>query len=310
MLNSSKVKLIKAICTVCIATYKREILLRKLLHSILSQNLPDGISLQVIVVDNDEKESAKKVVEEFSNTEEIAFEYFVQPIKNISLTRNIAVQNSRGEYLFFIDDDEWAEKDWIKYHLVNLRYYNADASFGCVNPVFSEETPAWIRLNSVFDKKCPPTGSITASTRTSNCCVKSEWIKIENGPFDPRYGITGGEDTHLFERLRRRGAKLISSREAIVYETIPVERTKIKWMLKKSYQTGNTATRRFIEFADNKIMKRITLFIRAIFFLITSIFLFIIFIPVTKYRIFFLLKVASNTGHISALLGFHYQGYR
>ena len=98
------------ICSVCIATYKRSQLLRKLLDSIVSQYLPDNIKLQVIVVDNDMENSAEHIVKEYENRENISFEYFVQPEKNISLTRNVAVKNSKGEFLLFIDDDEEAEK--------------------------------------------------------------------------------------------------------------------------------------------------------------------------------------------------------
>jgi hypothetical protein len=44
---------------VCIATFKRPALLERLLRDLLAQQLPDGVSMHIIVVDNDVDESAR-----------------------------------------------------------------------------------------------------------------------------------------------------------------------------------------------------------------------------------------------------------
>jgi len=249
-------------CSVCVATYKRSHLLRKLLDSILSQNLPYNIELQVIVVDNDVEKSAEHVIKEYENRENISFVYFVQPEKNISLTRNVAVKNSKGDYLLFIDDDEEAEKNWVSNHIRALTQYNADAVFGPVFPLFHNRTPEWIREGDFFTRPNPPTGTRVVFARTGNCIIKTELIKSEPGPFDPSYGITGGEDSHLFARLKNKGANFISCKEAIVSEFIPPERTTVKWLLKRSFQTGNISTRRMIENSKNKLINKTELFCR------------------------------------------------
>ena len=218
------------ICSVCIATYKRSQLLRKLLDSILSQNLPDNIELQVVIVDNDVKKTAEHIVREYKNRANISFEYFVQPEKNISLTRNVAVNKSKGEYLLFIDDDEEADKNWVASYIAALNKYHADGVFGPVFPSFHNRTPAWIREGDFFSRPNPPTGTKVFFARTGNCIIKTELIKSEPGPFDPLYGITGGEDSHLFARLKNKGANFISCKEAIVFEFIPPERTTVKWL--------------------------------------------------------------------------------
>ena len=295
------------ICSVCIATYKRPQLLRNLLDSLYAQNLPANVNLQLIVVDNDKDKSAQEIVSEYENINCITIEYFVQSEKNISLTRNVAVKNSKGEYLLFIDDDEEADKNWIKNYFDALNKYSADGVFGPVLPTFHNRTPEWMKQSSFFNKKCPPTGDEAIFTRTSNCIVKAEIIKTENGPFDIDYGITGGEDTHLFSRLRKKGAKFISSREAVVTEFVIPERTRIGWLFKKSFQTGNTATRRMIENAQKKINRKFELLLRAITFAVVSLILVIIYFPVKKKRVQWLIKLASNIG---AVFGFNYKAYK
>ncbi len=298
------------ICSVCIATYKRSQFLRKLLDSLLIQNLLDYIKLQVIVVDNDMEKSAEHIVKEYKDSDRINFEYFVQPEKNISLTRNVAVRNANGEYLLFIDDDEEADKNWVASYIEALNKYKADGVFGPVFPSFHDGAPGWIKESGFFTKDCPPTGETAVFTRTSSCIIKAVLIKSEPVPFDPAYGITGGEDVHLFTRLKRKGANFISSKEAIVTEFIPSERTTIKWLLKKSFQTGNSATRRMIENANNKLIKKTELFSRAILFEIISFILFIIHLPSKKLSTKWLMKFASNAGHLIAVIGFNYKGYK
>ena len=298
------------ICSVCIATYKRKQLLRCLLDSILTQNLPENIELQVIVVDNDKSRSAKEVVQSFKNVDNIKFEYHEQPEKNISLTRNVAVNKAVGEYLFFIDDDERADADWIKNHLKSLNEYSADGCFGIVLPEFHNDTPEWIKFGNYFARDCPPTGDDAIYMGTGNSIIKSNIINQVSGPFDPDYGLTGGEDTHLFAILRRNGAKLISTREAIVTELFSSDRTNIKWLFKKSFQTGNTATRRMIENAQKKIKRKFELLLRAITFAVISLILVIIYFPVKKKRVKWLMKLTSNAGHIAAVIGINYKGYK
>ena len=42
-------------------------------------------------MDNDAEKSAEHIIQEYENTENIKLVYFVQPEKNISPTRNVAV---------------------------------------------------------------------------------------------------------------------------------------------------------------------------------------------------------------------------
>jgi succinoglycan biosynthesis protein ExoM len=298
------------ICTICIATYKRPYLLRKLLDSILSQNLLENVILQVVIVDNDCDKSAEKIVQEYKNRENITFEYYVQPEKNISLTRNVAVKHSVGEYLLFIDDDEEADKNWVQNYIEIINKHNADGVIGLVIPVFHYTTPEWMRKSNLFNRSCPETGQETVFTRTSNCIVKAEIIKSEAGPFDKNYGISGGEDLHLFTRLKRKGAKFISSREAIVTEFVPPERAQIKWLLKKAFQTGNSATRIMIENEQNKLKRKAELLIRAVTFAAISLILVVIWVPIKRNRIKWLMKFASNVGHIFAVFSVYYKAYK
>ncbi len=129
------------VCSVCIATFKRPALLRKLIQSLFDQKKIDDIILEIIIVDNDIEKSAKEIVSEFSDQTSITISYYEQPIQNISLTRNMTLDKSSGEYIAIIDDDETADNYWIRNLIDTIVRFNADAVFGYVIPVFPRNTP-------------------------------------------------------------------------------------------------------------------------------------------------------------------------
>ncbi|HLN24994.1 MAG TPA: glycosyltransferase, partial [Patescibacteria group bacterium] len=74
---------------VCIATYKRPALLRKLLQSLANQHLPKDVVLRLIVVDNDARGSARDCVDQMSAV--LPIRYMVEPTKGLSFVRNRAL---------------------------------------------------------------------------------------------------------------------------------------------------------------------------------------------------------------------------
>lgn len=297
------------ICSICIATYKREILLQKLLDSIVEQRMPNNICLQVIIIDNDELESAKKVFLKMNNSSNIKFEYDIQPIKNISLARNAGVKKSTGEYILFVDDDGYSETSWVKSLLGCLEEFNADAVFGAVIPYYEQGTPSWIVDGGYFERPIEPRGEKSRYTRTGNCIIKSKLLKSIDGPFDQTYGLTGGEDVNLFGKFLDKGANFISCPEAIIYDYVSKERANLKWLIRRSFRTGNTYTKRIIESSKFKMLTKIFLSVKAILYCILSLICFLIFIPVKIKRIYWLLKFFGNIGHISAVLKINYEEY-
>ena len=297
-------------CSCCINTYKRPLLLKKLLDSLNEQVLDEKMLMEIIVVDNDPDKQAEEVVSEASKYLKFPIFYFTQPEKNISLTRNVAVKNASGEFIAFIDDDGFADKNWIKTMFECVIKYNADAAFGRVVPYFGENTPKWIVKGGFFRRPCPPTGNKPGFTRTGNCLIKSEILRSIEGPFDPNYGLTGGSDTHLFELLLKNNAKFVSCCEGIVYDYIHPERANFKWMVKRAFRTGNSFTRRNLEFSENVFIKKIGYFFKASFYGVISITLIILSLFSMKYRVLWTLKLAGNIGHLFALFNYHYKEYQ
>lgn len=293
----------------CINTFKRPQFLNKCLYSLLTQNEIENISLEIIVVDNDPLESGRKTVEELNNNLKSSIKYFVQPVKNISLTRNKAVSEAKGDLILFIDDDGYADSNLLKSYLECMNKYRADALFGQVIPYYEEGVAQWIRKGNFFYRSVQKTGEKSKFTRTGNSIVKAELLKSIEGPFDPQFGLTGGEDINMFGQLAAKGAKFIFCAEAIVYDYVPKDRANPGWLTRRYYRTGLTFTERVINNSKYKFFRELYEVVKGIVYIAVSFLLVILYLPIKHKCFFWYLKIVGNIGHVAAVFGSKYEEY-
>lgn len=243
--------------SVGICTYKRPHFLKRLLAAISNQATGDSFTYSAIVVDNDRLQSAKDTVLSSPEGKRIDLSYVVEPEQNISLARNQAVRNSRGNFLAFIDDDEFPEEDWLLNLYNTCKEHNADGVLGPVKPHYEVEPPGWIVKGKMHEKGDFKTGDIIRKdrdTRTSNVLLTMRLFENMESPFDIRYGRTGGEDTDFFRRKMAEGCFFVWCNEAPVYETVPPERMKRSYFMKRALLRG-AVTAGMIPFSVRGTMK-------------------------------------------------------
>lgn len=248
---------------ICIATYQRPKWLRQLLDSLLELRFEKNseIAVYVIVIDNDISGSARAVAEHYSSRLPRLF-YEIEPVQNISLARNKAVALARElacQYIAFVDDDEFVDPFWLDELLSVLKECGADMVMGPVIPVFVNTVPDWIITGGFFERKRYKTGERIRWGSTCNTLIKREYLDRLDGPFDQSFGMTGGEDTHLFERLYLMGACLVWSDKAVVRENVPPSRSNLRWILCRSHFGGNTLalTERALGASNTRLLVRL-----------------------------------------------------
>lgn len=285
---------------ICIATYKRPELLKKLLTSLSVQSNINTANVRIIIIDNDNEKSAEGTVKSFFSDKKLTYIYDVQPQKNISLTRNKALEYATADYVAFIDDDEWAANDWLSILLATSQTYNADVVFGLVTPVFPKDAPNWVSSGEFFKQQGTKTGDLRQYGASNNTLIRvSEKIKPLLH-FDANFGLTGGEDTDLFYRLYLNGAKLISCQEAVVFDSIPNERMTINWLIKRSLRVGQVYAK--ILNKDKPLYKIIIFFIHRFTYLLLACIVFIFTLIMGKARwVRALCKIMTNAGQLSTL---------
>ncbi|MBZ5581662.1 MAG: glycosyltransferase family 2 protein [Acidobacteriia bacterium] len=228
--------------SICVCTYKRPILLQRLLQALLGQETLGLFTFSIVVVDNDRLRSAEPVVSDFAAAAKlIPVRYCEEPRQNIALARNKAVENASGDFVAIIDDDEFPEGDWLLKLFTACEEYRVDGVLGPVKRYFDEEPPGWIVKGHFYERPSHPTGHIMPwmESRTGNLLTRREVFHEEVPPFRPAF--RAGEDQDFFRRMAGRGRIFIWCNEAVVYEVVTPSRWKRIYMLRKALLRGETA---------------------------------------------------------------------
>jgi succinoglycan biosynthesis protein ExoM len=224
--------------SVCICTYKRPDFLKRLLTELGRQDTGGLFTYSIVVADNDHLESAKAVVSDFMATSTITVAYCVEPRQNIALTRNKAVENAHGDFLAFIDDDEFPTPSWLLTLFNACNEYGTDGVLGPVKRYFDEPPPKWILKGDFYERATYPTGYVIdwRKGRTGNVLLKRSILPTDELPFNAEF--RNGEDQDFFRRMIERGHKFIWCDEAVAYEVVPPIRWKRSFMLRRALLRG------------------------------------------------------------------------
>lgn len=229
---------------ICICTFQRPALLRRLLTDLAGQESQGRFTFSVVVADNDPAESARPVVRDCAATLPLAIDYVVEPRRSISHARNKSLEPAKGRYIAFIDDDEFPAPDWLSRHYLALIKRNVAGVFGPVRPHYDPETPAWVKKAGFYERPEHPTGFLMPwrECRTGNVLVERSIFNGLDPVFRPEFG-GGASDQDVFRRLMDLGRQFVWCNEAVVYEIVPLGRCKRRFLLRRALLRGGISLR-------------------------------------------------------------------
>ncbi len=296
--------------TVCICTYQRPTLLARLLDALARQQTQGLCWFDVVVVDNDATRSAWPVVQACLDRVGYGLHYAVEPAKNIALARNRAVAASRGTFVAMLDDDEFPGPTWLVDLFSTLKQHRATAVLGPVLPHFETTPPAWVLRGGFCERPTHATGTVlrdSAQTRTGNVLLCGAALRSEPGPFDARFGRTGGEDVDFFQRRLQQGDRIVWCHEAAVFESVPQERTTRRYFLQRALLRGVSNAKR-LRWWSGSVGKSV----------VASLTYSVLLLPlallalVGREDLFMavLVRLCDHLGKVLAVLGWHTVGSR
>jgi len=224
------------------------------------------------------------------------------------------VELAQGAWIAFIDDDERAPPAWLKRLGETIIRYSADGALGPVEPIVPADAPAWIRRGSFYAWARMATGTVVPlnKLRFGNVVLRGALLRNPPAPFDPDYGLTGGEDGDLLTRLVQRGACIVWCDEAIVHEPVEPARLSLRWLLLRSLRGGQDFARHSLagRLGDLNLAGRLRFFLRALLQSLLAAGLALASWPRGPHRaVYWLLKASANLGKLSILLRWHYREY-
>jgi succinoglycan biosynthesis protein ExoM len=221
--------------SVCVATYRRPAGLARLLASLGRMKLPEGTQVEVVVVDNDPEapEPAQPL-----RAGSLPVRRVREPRRNIAHARNAAVMAAHGRWLAFVDDDEEVHEGWLAAYLEQLERTPCDGLCGPVGSRALVPSAGGLEWLCFFERGRLDSGErVPLSAASTNNAFLSRWL-FDAATFDPEFGLSGGEDTRLFAELLARGADLRWCQEACVWEWVPPERLRARWLLRRAFRAG------------------------------------------------------------------------
>jgi len=239
---------------VCICTFRRSSL-RETLLSISAQRLPPGVTMRLIVADNDETPSAKALVDQVARETGLRIHYIHAPARNISTARNACLDAACAPVMAFIDDDEIASASWLSDLLDSQRRSGADITFGPVKAIYPQK-PGWLAqadLHSIGPAR--RADGVLDTGYTSNVLLNRQTLgaRLQACRFDRELGRSGGEDSLFFHALHLAGAKMNFCAEAVVMEPVPDHRARLGWLLSRSFRSGQSHGRMLLQNRDGRI---------------------------------------------------------
>ena len=128
--------------SVIIATHNRAESLRETLAKLAE--LATKEEWELIVVDNNSNDRTRAVIADTAKHFPVELRYLFEPEQGKFAALNQAIPASRGEIIATIDDDAFAENDWLDRAAEGLERFGCDFVGGKVLPLWRGPQPVWL----------------------------------------------------------------------------------------------------------------------------------------------------------------------
>ncbi len=122
--------------SVIIPVYNVEKYLGKCLDSIINQTLKE---IEIIVIDDGSTDKSHNILEKYSNKDN-RIKMITQENQGLSGARNTGVENAKGEFLSFIDSDDYIKEDMLEKMYDKAQEEKSDIVICRFNQVYNDGT--------------------------------------------------------------------------------------------------------------------------------------------------------------------------
>ena len=133
--------------SIIVPVFNKEKYLEECLNSILNQTLN---SIEIILVDDGSTDSSKKICKQYLKDQRVS--YYYQENEGLASARQAGIDKSKGEYIGFVDADDWIEPDMYEKMYNKAKEYSADIVY--CNKTFNNDTykPSEDLLSGYYDR--------------------------------------------------------------------------------------------------------------------------------------------------------------
>ena len=187
--------------SVIVPLYNKAPYVRKALESVVTQTYKDW---ELIVVNDGSTDESIQVVEDYiretMSDERLAIRVISQANAGVAAARNRGVNESSGEYVCFLDADDWWEKEYLEEMDKLIKEYPDAGLYGCdYYYVKNGKKKIWPKKAEGYIDYCKVYNDSKAMPIHPNGAIIPRKVFDEIGGFDTR--IKMGEDFILFMQI-------------------------------------------------------------------------------------------------------------
>lgn len=168
--------------SVIVAVYNTEKYIEKCLRSLLNQTYQN---LEIIVVDDGSTDNSKEVLKKYSHNDKIKLIYNKKN-SGLSYSRNVGLENAMGDYIGYIDSDDYVDLDYYEKLMQAIIENKADIAI-CDMKIVDEET------NTEVISKCCNSDKFNVYNVVNNGLAASACNKLFKKELISKYKFAGGK---------------------------------------------------------------------------------------------------------------------
>jgi len=204
--------------SIVIATYNRPDMILNCIRSLNNLLIPDG-KIEIVIVNDGS--SVEYDLDAIQRTSRFPINYVVKDHSGICATKNKGIENSKGEFIAFLDDDMIPSPLWIVQLMSGFKN-DQIAGVGSTNLTYPEDNQytQYIDYRELARKAFRDKSGEILNVLTGSACIRKD-VLVSVGGFNTRQselGVNfGGDDVDLTWRIRNAGYSLGHVNEAICF---------------------------------------------------------------------------------------------
>ncbi|MEH1835815.1 MAG: hormogonium polysaccharide biosynthesis glycosyltransferase HpsE [Nostoc sp.] len=232
--------------TVAIPTYNGESRLPELLERLQNQLHTENLSWEIIVVDNNSTDNTAKVVQTYQQNWRCAYplKYCFEAQQGAAYARKMAVQQAKGRFIGFLDDDNYPVSNWVFQAVAFGEKYPLAGAYGSqIHPDWEVEPPENFQRIAPFlaitergnlpllykaaKKLLPPSAGLVVRRKA--------WLESVPDKFILTGRVQGNmltsEDLEMLSYIQKSGWQIWYNPEMEIYHKIPSFRLQKEYLI-------------------------------------------------------------------------------
>lgn len=132
--------------SIIIPVYNAQNSISRCLNSILNNSFND---VEIIAINDGSSDDSWKILQEYEKNNSGKIRIFNQENQGVAITRNRGIGYAEGEFIMFIDNDDYVDKDYIASFVSKIEDFGSDIVIGGYRRTDGKKTLFEIKLQNV-----------------------------------------------------------------------------------------------------------------------------------------------------------------